>query len=311
MDKGNLKYDIVWNGRYHQSIKKEREAAQDLSGRQLQQVKTRHGIRQTAPVVAQLAPALDIVLSRSYDAPHSEWRGLGRVLQGLLFLSVLSKVGAKAYLKAFQMFHYPSHWPRIQSPLLYIWSWSLLEAGRATILCLLILRCHSEVGWFQQQYLHAVERRLNSENQFNSPRDAVIWAFGIITSCNSIIGAQRYMAPQEIHKCLLQLRQCFQKLIECAHDCGIRAVATIDTALDSNNPETMINQAIEEGIEGLENEEEDGPSLPRNRSVCPLSKWQKLYSLPNVHAGLHIADNAREFATVMNCNVLAGEMKHK
>lgn len=34
--------------------------------------------------------------------------------------------------------------------------------------------------------------------------------------------------------------------------------------------------------------------------------------LPNVHVGdFHIADVARKYGTVMNCNVLPGELKHK
>ena len=41
------------------------------------------------------------------------------------------------------------------------------------------------------------------------------------------------------------------------------------------------------------------------------TKYQKLLSFPNIHAGLHLAENAREYATVMNSNVLAGELKHK
>ena len=30
-----------------------------------------------------------------------------------------------------------------------------------------------------------------------------------------------------------------------------------------------------------------------------------------MHIGLHLADNVREYATVINCNVLSGELKHK
>ena len=70
--------------------------------------------------VARLATSLDVVMSKPYDAPHSEWRGIGRELQSLLFSTILSKVGCKAYLRAFQKFQYPPQWPRIQSPTFYI-----------------------------------------------------------------------------------------------------------------------------------------------------------------------------------------------
>jgi hypothetical protein len=33
--------------------------------------------------------------------------------------------------------------------------------------------------------------------------------------------------------------------------------------------------------------------------------------LPNVHVGLHFAEFAAEYGPLMNCNVLAGEKRHK
>jgi len=38
---------------------------------------------------------------------------------------------------------------------------------------------------------------------------------------------------------------------------------------------------------------------------------EKLMTLPNVHVGLHLAANIWNYGTVTNCNVLAGELKHK
>ena len=40
-------------------------------------------------------------------------------------------------------------------------------------------------------------------------------------------------------------------------------------------------------------------------------KYKKLLTLPNVHAGLHLAAMTREYETVMNLSVLAEELKHK
>jgi len=41
-----------------------------------------------------------------------------------------------------------------------------------------------------------------------------------------------------------------------------------------------------------------------------LTKWEKLRSLPNVHVGLHLADNVREYGHIINTNVLSGEITH-
>ena len=76
----------------------------------------------------KLTPTLDLIQSRAYDAPHPEWRVLGRVLQGFLMTSILSKRGVTAYMKAFQPFHFLPSWSRIQSSAfhlqLYIYSYA-------------------------------------------------------------------------------------------------------------------------------------------------------------------------------------------
>ena len=66
------------------------------------------GVRIDPPAVTKLAPALDLIQSRTYDTPHSEWRGLGRILQSLLMTFILSKRESTAYLKAFQNYRFPS-----------------------------------------------------------------------------------------------------------------------------------------------------------------------------------------------------------
>ena len=40
-------------------------------------------------------------------------------------------------------------------------------------------------------------------------------------------------------------------------------------------------------------------------------KFEKLLKLLNIHIGLHLVDNVREYITVMNSNILAGELKYK
>lgn len=60
------------------------------------------GVRLDPSAVAKPAPALDWVQYTAYDAPHSEWRGMGRLFRSLLMTSILSKHGSTACLKAFQ-----------------------------------------------------------------------------------------------------------------------------------------------------------------------------------------------------------------
>ena len=168
------------------------------------------------PPISQIAPALDLILSRAYDAPHSEWRGLGRILQRLLFSSIFTK-GGRSYLKAFQPFQYSPEWLRIQSLAFYIWSWSLSETGRAIILTPLILRSHSRINWFRFRFLHAASRHISNEDgdPFNSHMKTIIWAYRVIAECNSVV---RYTSSDVIHDQIVRSRDCFQMLMRCAHE---------------------------------------------------------------------------------------------
>ncbi|KAL8755627.1 MAG: hypothetical protein Q9184_004742 [Pyrenodesmia sp. 2 TL-2023] len=334
-NRSDLTFDITEHGRYHSDTVQARQHLQQLTGQQAAQFTKDTGIRQGTPPMVKLTPALDLILSRTIDVPHSEWWGIGRILQGLLFTSILTKKGANAYLKAFQSFRYPAHWPRIQSPAYYIWSWSLSESGRATILTPLILRSHAHGSWFRFKYLEAAAVRLNPDRRYASSMGAIIWAYRVIAECNSVVGTQRWTDAELIHEWLLKSRHCYQMLIQCAEDAGLGAVADTDAgpsfvglsvAAGVPGPEQILEQVIAdddaddteaqaeaEAETGTGSEHEKGSDLgveiskrnkkgkeaakPGRRRGKPrgqLSKFEKLLSLPNVHAGLHIADIARE-----------------
>ena len=164
-----------------------------------------------------LCPSLDLIRSRPLDAPHSEWRGLGRILQALLIQEVLTKAGASAYLQAFQKFPFRHNWPRIQSPL-YIWSWSLSEAGRATLLTPLILRCKSRTGWFRLRFVQEFARLNEDANDNQSIIESIIRAYAILAMVNSVTGSQVYTPPETLHNRILKARSAYQRLLQAAHN---------------------------------------------------------------------------------------------
>ncbi|KAL8798951.1 MAG: hypothetical protein Q9200_007661 [Gallowayella weberi] len=285
----DLSFDVVGEGRYYW------QTVQDQANLNAQDtIEFARGLKKEEPAIAKLVPALDLILSRAHDAPHSEWRGLGRILQ-----------------------------------------------GRATILTPLILRSHGSTNWFRLRFLQAAAQTIETGNDF-APMEAIIWAYRVIAECNSIVGSQRYTAPEEVHRWLIKSRSCYQMLIRCAEAAGDRpstdnSTTATDTDADASQPAP--DQIIEEAIaeididdpvtQATETEEadDDAPDDDDNdeaevetarrknkkgkrRGRGPNSKFQKLMNLPNVHVWLHIADVAREFATVMNCNVLPGEVKH-
>ena len=317
--RADLEFDIIASGRYHWETIQQREyASDDLEGADLRTFLQDTGIRLETPPIMRLAPALDLIQSRAYDAPHSEWRGLGRVLQGFLMTKILTKRGSIAYLKMFQEFQFPPGWKRIQSPAYYIWSWSLSEAGKATLLTPLILRSKATIGWFRLPFLQAAERVMTIQT---TPLQAIVRAFGLIALSNTLVGSQRYTEPNMLHQHILNARRAYQELITCAMPAAegsgndpddenddsdderdvLREVLSDEAQSDS---ETQMPKPTAKTI-SYKNKKNNKPRRPRG------SKFKKLLKLPNVHAGLHLADNAREYATVMNSNVLAGELKHK
>ena len=72
LEKGDLIYDIVGNGRYHWETTRQRELVKDLSRKERNAFETKKGIKLDAPPLAKLAPCLDLILSRAYDTPYSE-----------------------------------------------------------------------------------------------------------------------------------------------------------------------------------------------------------------------------------------------
>ena len=73
-------------------------------------------MQQDCSPLEAFAPYLDLILTQTYDIPHSEWKGLDQLLQQLLFDAILSRTGQEQYTTAFQHFVAPAGWPCIQSP---------------------------------------------------------------------------------------------------------------------------------------------------------------------------------------------------
>jgi hypothetical protein len=213
--RAHLELDTINHGRYHYqtiSYRTEGNAIPDKSA----QTKfwATKGLQPEPSSLEALTPTLDLILSRPVDVPHSEWKGLGRLLQHLLFSAVLTSLGQEEYLNAFQQFSTPSTWPRIQSPKHYVDSWSLSEAGRATILTPLILRCNAKETWFQQSYLTKAAATLASfySNQ-HSVIDKIIRAHAEIAYAVSIVSTPSAVSGAALHQAVIRGRSAFQRLI--------------------------------------------------------------------------------------------------
>ena len=92
--RADLSYDIILNGRYHYEIDQQREQGQRiLASTRRDEFWRSHGLQPEPSCLQSLIPALDLTMSRAYDVPHSEWKGLGRLMHDILIEVILKPMG--------------------------------------------------------------------------------------------------------------------------------------------------------------------------------------------------------------------------
>ena len=101
-----------------------------------------------------IAPALDIIRSRPGDVAHSEYAGIAKQAQYVLFAAILTEAGANAY------YAFPPRWGRLQSPKFHLASYRMQEYGRLSIIVPLLFRTWLEEKWINPNYLKAAENSL-------------------------------------------------------------------------------------------------------------------------------------------------------
>ena len=213
---------------------------------------------------------------------------------------------------------------------MYMWSWSLSEAGRATLLAPLILHSCSRPGWYRMLFLQELTRQnaIEEDREHDSPIENVIRSYSLVAQANTITGLQQYIPCDTVSCFLGQARMAYQRLLSAANASQRRATSSNDSedeAADIEDLEGFLGVSEEEEEEEEEEQEEaidaddEGDEddvtgeleAARSARRGKQPKYLRLQGLPNVHAGMHIKDNILEYATVMNCSVLAGELKHR
>jgi hypothetical protein len=222
-DRRNLQFDVISFGRFHfDTIFKRDKGHCILQPRARAKYFKDLGMRDEVPDILPLAPALDLILGRGYDAPHSEWRGIGRVVFGLLLNNILTHNGRLEFVRAMQSFPFPHQWPRIQSPL-HLFSWSLSETGRALVLLPLILRCCSKATWISIGFSQSMSRRIDSPqfpglHHCTTPTDGLVTLLKGIATAITYLGCRwdEHMPLEDAQSRVLHSRACYMMLIDCA-----------------------------------------------------------------------------------------------
>jgi hypothetical protein len=272
-NRGNLSYDIVSNGRYYyETLGKRKEGNGRPTAKERETFWKERGLLSEPSPLQTLTPALDLILSLPYDIPHSEWKGVGGLLHDLLFDGILAPRGQSAYTLAFQHFVNPVGWPHIQSPSTHRGSWSLSEVSRAMILTPLTLRCNAKALWFKSAFLREVQRTLS----FLQPTD------------------NGHLLPHDL------VIHAYAILASLVSEIGI---------CSSQSTTTSTRSTVLRGREVLQGLIQAVANSHQNQGK--KDNWKKKLSVPNIHVALHFAEFATEYGPLMNCNVLAGETRHK
>ena len=149
-ERGNLDYDILNEGRYHQQTVDMRN---EMNGRRVADDRTRYGVlwgtAKKPPTLATLTPALDLIVTRPADPLHSEFGGISRMMHEMLVDSILTTKSALEYCNQLRKFPFPPGWGRLQSPLHHLKSYSLSEHARCSIVVPLLLR-----GWLVEKHVN-------------------------------------------------------------------------------------------------------------------------------------------------------------
>ncbi|KAI9848827.1 MAG: hypothetical protein M1837_006343 [Sclerophora amabilis] len=332
-ERGNLDYDTVKNGRYHYQVLDTRRRGEAMTASARKKFFGDVGMRDLQTPLISIAPALDIVRSRPANVAHSEYRGLGKISQELLFTAILTPAAQSQYTSEFQRFPFPPGWARIQSPKRHLKVWSMSEAGRAVIVTPVLLRFWLRPRHMQPKYRLAIEREFASEmaELRLQAKDMVVRCFALLAKSASLVGRLSLTADDrnEIGPKIREARRALQRLLECARqgqrgqgrqDGQLRTTPVTRRNLDLGIPSRSVSPSDANSARTLDSaaSESGGSSIPdphenHEESVGSVghTAFSRLQSRPNMHIGLHYEDVAKEYGSPYNTTTFIGEDTHR
>jgi hypothetical protein len=311
--RGDLNYDTLNLGRYHFHNEAIRDhlSTLNVNARRAAWCK-KWGINEHPTPLTAISPSLDLVLSRPSDPAHSEFKGIGNAAHELLCEAILNEPGRPTYLAQLQAFPFPPGWSRLQSPLHHLKSYTLSENARATVILPLLLRSWLSPQFIKKYFITTICQQYDKPVNDDVAVDLIVSSFAMIAKCTSLLSSRRISASdrQNVVDIIRSGRGAFQNLFQAAMDAS------------SANPRTKSLAGAK--IRGRQNVRTPtpvgspvssrAPSADSARSIKETVKreeYKRQTKKPNFHIGLHYIDQILEYACSNNCNVLAGEERHK
>jgi hypothetical protein len=112
-----LDFDIIAHGRYHrQTVEMHKEMGSMKSAAAKRQYGSQWGLGDI-PALADLSPALDLIMSRPPNPAHSEYQGMTELMHGLLIDGILTGTSQNEYIRQLRVCPFPPGWERLMSPI--------------------------------------------------------------------------------------------------------------------------------------------------------------------------------------------------
>lgn len=133
--RGDLSYDTFLDGRYHFQTIEMRKDMETIGKTKVvkENYAKKWGLDTAHPVLVDISPALDIILSRPGGPAHSEYQGLSCLMHNLLPDTVLTNAAGREYATKLRSFPFPPGWPRVQGPLHHLKSYRISEHARWSV----------------------------------------------------------------------------------------------------------------------------------------------------------------------------------
>ncbi|MCJ1360231.1 MAG: hypothetical protein MMC33_010234 [Icmadophila ericetorum] len=231
--RGDVLFDIILNGRYHEQLIRQRKYLNTLNKTGKTEYCRATGLSEKPSPLEKISPALDLGRSRPGNPAHAEYAGMGKRLQDLLFEAILMNRAQEAYVRVLQNFKFLAGWPRFQSPVTNLDSWRMQEAARSLIVTPVLLRTWLTADKVRPRFLEAIEKllpKIMKKMGFDAV-DTIVYLFHQFAVSGTAIVSREMPEDQRKHmeEILIRARRGIQKMYEAAAIACSKPVSLPDT----------------------------------------------------------------------------------
>ncbi|KAI1485633.1 hypothetical protein F5X96DRAFT_674446 [Biscogniauxia mediterranea] len=291
-----LRFDIVTHGRFHvqttemQSMMKNQLTNASAVARYGKQ----WGMSNPDPPLVTISPALDLIITRPFDAAHSEYNGISNLMHFLLRDGILVKAARTEYAMELRVWPFPPGWRRLQSPIHHLASYKMSNHAEWSIIIPALLRHwlkreHMKPRFYDEAYKHTDQ----------DPVDLVVETCAAIAKSNTVLMGRKVSSTDRenmaaiIHRARFLFNQlCMFAAVGAGSVAGSIAGSVVGTPSRTGRGDPVVD---------TEEAAESGRSLQYMNDTLR----------PNIHIGIHYPAFAEEYALPVNCNTLTGENLHR